>query len=717
MPLFRQPRWLSWHRQPVSGRYEGGSDRGFLELRVDIDAIRPDSPVMHCVSGDFYRKRGRGPDSRVYVESWKMLEPAVTWRESDILIEGEAKRLRFDPYEVPTGKDPRVPLTPMHVKAIVGWPVKEDKPVASVELGWGRTDRKIECRWLDGYFRMVDLEIDVTRSTRRRPVMPRYSPLPRERPPELPRGAVTLREAYARAGILLRVRPGRDVVDDSASGFHAWTDQELQQKMEDVFDGIEGPWPRWSVWGFLAGKYEGAPPGWNVAGVSFDTGSWFRLPGGRPSRQGFAVFRGAQSDLPADGQPRSEREAVALRNYLHTWVHELGHVFGLPDQYRPEPGKETWMCGATFQVPGFWSRFRYTFDRRELLHLRHGFRDEVIPGGLRSNDVSDLSVGSLGPVGESSSMTGAVSASGPAPVALDLKSKGTFEFLEPVLIEGRLWNRTVTTAEVDSTLDPAFGRTAVQIQQKGTSAWRVLTPPVRKYSLRGTRMLAPGGTPDGSDRFSEELFIGFAAEGFPFAAPGGYLVRAVHHPALGPPVVSPETVVVIRPATNKAGRLRDDFLRPEVGLALASGGMRSDAKPMQFLERVAEQHGDTPLGVEVGRMIAGAYVRPLYRLEKVPRRKGGALRAQDADWKRFLDLTRGASSSYEGLGDADPEAKRVNIRYSQVMRGRAKAKMVTKAEEPQQIREELENLWTQLKRRDVKDCVRAEIDEAIQGIV
>src|SRR4051794_34720314 len=84
---------------PVSGRYEGaatavplaGQERA-LDLRVDADSRYQNSPVLNRVSGDLYQvQRVQIPGQpaqtwRVYLESWIVDQPQVTWSDCQVEI-------------------------------------------------------------------------------------------------------------------------------------------------------------------------------------------------------------------------------------------------------------------------------------------------------------------------------------------------------------------------------------------------------------------------------------------------------------------------------------------------------------------------------------------------------------------------------------------------------------------------------------------------------
>ena len=94
---------------------------------------------------------------------------------------------------------------------------------------------------------------------------------------------------------------------------------------------------------------------------------------------------------------------------LYVYVHELGHCFNLQHPWvKTEKtcpaGDEgysslSWMsCPQryysslnSYGETAFWKDFRLRFDDSELIHLRHGFRNDVVFGGNASRkDKTDL---------------------------------------------------------------------------------------------------------------------------------------------------------------------------------------------------------------------------------------------------------------------------------------------------------------------------------------
>jgi hypothetical protein len=150
---------------PVSGRYEGestatpvaGHERA-LDLRIDIDARYPNSPVLNRLSGDQYQvQRIRIPGQpartwRVYQESWVVDDPEVTWNDGHVDITGTVRYWRC--IHPPTNLRVRVP-----------WRTAEPIGPAAVTITqdggetWG-----FVCPRTGDWFRDMNLEVDVCQS-------------------------------------------------------------------------------------------------------------------------------------------------------------------------------------------------------------------------------------------------------------------------------------------------------------------------------------------------------------------------------------------------------------------------------------------------------------------------------------------------------------------------------------------------------------------------
>jgi hypothetical protein len=112
----------------------------------------------------------------------------------------------------------------------------------------------------------------------------------------------------------------------------------------------------------------------DLLGLAFDDGG--SLP-----RQGAAVFL----DEIAEQFP-----ANALnRKILQTVVHEIGHVLNLEHPFGRELRNSAstsfmnydWRYGGGGRIADYWKHFLFEFGGEELVHLRHGARRDVVPGG------------------------------------------------------------------------------------------------------------------------------------------------------------------------------------------------------------------------------------------------------------------------------------------------------------------------------------------------
>ena len=85
-------------------------------------------------------------------------------------------------------------------------------------------------------------------------------------------------------------------------------------------------------------------------------------------------------------QGLKQGDPVAMRKYLHTLVHEMGHTFNLPHTFedsRPDSASfmnYDWRYNERNGPGSYFSNFYFTFDTKEIQHLRHGLSDWVEPG-------------------------------------------------------------------------------------------------------------------------------------------------------------------------------------------------------------------------------------------------------------------------------------------------------------------------------------------------
>ncbi|HET9385854.1 MAG TPA: hypothetical protein VFO67_11955, partial [Gemmatimonadales bacterium] len=343
---------------PISGRYTGlmtaplaGSQR--LELRVDVDRLGPHAAVMNRVSGDVYDV-GNGEET--YRESWIVEQPKVVPGSDKTRIDGPVK----------FWKRPDAPAT---IRLGIS-PSGKAEVILTLADG---TDEIYECDRSGSEFREVTLEVDVCESVA--PLrLPEYDVTSHpDHPGGLVRRTMKLSSAFREAGVAVTILTGPPEVKDGKPEFATWSDAELHHALTSHFKGQRSLWPQWSLWGLLAGSNERGD-----AGVMFDQVD--------PDRQGFAVFKSPVfAGLPSGHTSAVEQEVAALRMYLFTWVHEMGHAFNMvhsADKLRSRA--LSWMNNPINFDGGpreFWGKFPFQFDDKELEHIRHGDMAAVIMGG------------------------------------------------------------------------------------------------------------------------------------------------------------------------------------------------------------------------------------------------------------------------------------------------------------------------------------------------
>jgi hypothetical protein len=329
-----------------------------LELRVDVDGRRP----LHVISGDFYSNLG---GTREYLSSLRFGGVKKTkTHENEILLSG--KEGKFNPDSEHFGNiQVRIPINSYPLEASVQW-------IDS----FGKTS-KCSCTYASKYFRSVQLEHAYEVGVA--PFEPYDTadlacPSPRRSHP------LGIAEVFAEAGIEMVIVEKRENSVPHPKGIpgqgSVWTDSELHDAMLEHFGGLKDV-PQWTVW--LLSAYE----------YVICTIDGIMLTHNGKKRRGCAVFQ-----IATGWQSAEER-----RLRLFIYVHELGHCFNLrhpwirsqADSSAIDVGYSTlswmnypWAYYVSEKSRGpeaFWKDFNFQFTESELMHLRHGFRNDVIFGG------------------------------------------------------------------------------------------------------------------------------------------------------------------------------------------------------------------------------------------------------------------------------------------------------------------------------------------------
>jgi hypothetical protein len=329
-----------------------------LELRVDVDGKRP----MNIVSGDFFSNSGRICD---YLGSFRFEEvKTVTTRKNEIVINGKAGK--FDP-DSNNFTQIRITIT-----------LNSTPLLASVQwISSSGIKSTCLCEFKSKFFRRVQLENDFEEG-----VEPFKSYNTNSLPSPLSHRLhpLTVAEAYAEAGIEIVVEKKKSNTVAHPKRFplqgSIWTDNELHAAMIEHFSMLKDQ-PQWAVWLLSATEYEIS----DVKGVMLEYNG--------KQRKACAVFHRASGW-------ESNREK---RMQLFVYVHELGHCFNLTHPW--DRAKSSFPLGnnkydslswmnypwryysstQSYGSEAFWKSFNFRFADSELIHLRHGFRNDVIFGG------------------------------------------------------------------------------------------------------------------------------------------------------------------------------------------------------------------------------------------------------------------------------------------------------------------------------------------------
>lgn len=681
--------WRCLRYKPVSGRYEGemispNAGKYVLDLRIDIDPRHVNSPVMNRVSADVYevKKYTWGKYNwvwRVYKESWIIDNPAVTWSRCSVGITG---KLRFwKGYHIFTT-----------AKIVIPWEGSQIGP-AEVSLSSKFSSTVFSCTKKSSYFRDIQLEVDICDSVNNEPILPEYdTDSHSDRPTDLPQRVLTIEEAYKEAGINLSINPTNTIIDDSASQFNTWSPAELHDAMEQHFSQYSGAWPKWHLWCLLAGTFQSS----TVGGIMFDAAASYGGAGDAPDRQGCAVFRNHSWFNNLVENPNTEAEAEAMRKYLYTYVHEIGHAFNFLHSWdKSRPDSLSWMnydwkYDARNGSDEFWSNFGMRFDDEELIHMRHGDRASVIMGG------DPWASG-----GHAEEPTGAMAnVLGNTPLDFTIRSKGYFQFMEPVAVELRLKNNTDLPLDIDKQLEPEFGNVTIYIKRPDGRTVQY-SPILCKIATPDTKVLKPlKGNTKGDDRYSQNIFLSYGSGGFYFPEPGEYLIRAVYQGEGDMLIASGlHRIRIGRPFSMDEEKIAQDYFNNDTGMALYLNGSSSPflKNGMDILEEISEKYDKSSVGAKISLLLAQNLSKPFFRMKnnKMVKDRDSKPDAALALTKKALDYQKKEPSVFQNIDYHDLRKTRTDLLSS----------MGKKKEAEQEINE----LVTDLKKRGVNKPVLDDI--------
>jgi hypothetical protein len=512
----------------VSGSYKGTSGTFELDLRVDVDGRRP----LHRLSGDFFTTSGA---TQTYFGSFVVGSVSVTNTAAGEVITGLGTFTFAAADPVVQVTIPRRTLFQPAAAATVRFFTTGNAPGATYV-----------CAYASAYFRSLTIQTEVV-SDVTTPVFTSYDT------GLLPSGGLarplSVVTAYAEAGVQMSPVASGPVINVAEAGpDHLWSDAELLASMQRHFTHYSTA-PHWDMWQAVCFEHEIGP---TLYGIMFDSAR----------RQGCAVFYDGIGGTTSD----------KLRLQLYTHVHELGHCFNLMHSWQKSlaqpPGVDvptalSWM-NYPWKYPtgpnAFWNAFPFQFVDEEVVHIRHAFRNTVIPSanpftvGAEEIDPEVMA----DPVRDLSGLDFSI-----APV------QPTYQLSEPVVLKLQLRSFDRRGRVVHGNLHPNTSGVSIAIARPNGRVVR-FEPLVDHLVAPELQLLSADGA------INETAYIGYGSGGLYFDQPGIYKLRAIYHAPDGSRVLSNVAQVKVRyPVTAEENNIADLLLGDEQGALFALRG--SDA--------------------------------------------------------------------------------------------------------------------------------------------
>lgn len=616
-------------KRPVKGRYRGTLGGYQAELRVDVDGPRP----MMRVSGDFFSVSG---GTTTYYGSFVVDAVTVTRTATQVVVQGQGRFTFAAGNTMVRVTCPRSAMLKPQGAATLEFLTPQGQSAVTYQLPFESQ-----------HFRTVQLETDSVAGT-----VPFVSYDTATLAGPDPDRVLTVPKAYQEAGIDIQVAGTPNVIPGGTAGA-TWSDSELHAAMVSHFS-LYADRPQWKVWMFVATGYDDS----SVRGIMFDAS-------GARQRQGAAVFWDAIGGA----------DAASQRAALRTYVHELGHAFNLLHSWQkhlavpPQPlglnggrGELSWMNYVQGYDPGggqpsgtaaYWAAFPFQFVDAELVHLRHGFRNDVIPGG------SNFGAGAA----EVDPQLFAERVADQSGLALELRSKGVFGYGEPVVVELKLAATDTRGTAAHTRLHPKDDMVSIAVRQPSGRCVR-FRPLMRHCVDDDHRVVLSPET----GAIYDSAYIGFGADGFLFEQPGAYELRAEYVAGDGSRIVSDVARLRVRhPVTAGDQHAGELLMGEDQGQLLAVLGSDSSmlAGGNAAFEELLERYPDHELAT-YARMARGMNL--LRDFKQLPADKSGVdvRAAQPEEGAKCL-------AAVERTSVEDPSKGVDNITLNMVIESRARA--------------------------------------------
>ena len=247
-----------------------------------------------------------------------------------------------------------------------------------------------------------------------------------------------------------------------------------------------------------------------------------------------------------------------------------------------------WKYDQLHGAGSYWANFAFQFDDLELLHVRHGYRNNVIMGG----DNWAVNAG-FGTDDERVDITKPM-VQNRSGLALEMSAKPTFVIGEPVVVDLKLKVRDLDGVEVSGYLHPNFGITQIAIKKPGGEV--VTYEPLAEH-LCGPRIVL---LDENNPSISTSAYIGYGRGGNYFNSPGTYILRAAYATPGGGIITSADVKIRVKsPISAAEDEIADLYLGDEQGRLFYLLGSDGDhlQRGNDAFNTVLDKHGDNPLSV------------------------------------------------------------------------------------------------------------------------